>query len=48
MKCRLLVVLLFCSAAWSQAQPAVDSNRLFIPKNFIWGWTQFDVAPPHN
>ncbi|HET7210091.1 MAG TPA: hypothetical protein VFI95_26190 [Terriglobales bacterium] len=27
-----------------------DSNdgRLFFPKNFIWGYTQFDVAPPHN
>jgi len=26
----------------------VDSGRLFLPKNFIWGYTQFDIAPPHN
>ena len=25
-----------------------SSGRLFFPKNFIWGYTQFDIAPPHN
>jgi hypothetical protein len=38
-----LVCLVTCSAL---AQS--ESNRLFIPKNFIWGYAQFDVAPPHN
>src|SRR5438105_9231503 len=35
-------------AAWGQAAPSADSGRLFLPKNFAWGYTQFDVAPPHN
>ncbi len=23
-------------------------KRLFFPKNWYWGWAQFDLAPPHN
>jgi hypothetical protein len=23
-------------------------QRLFFPKNWYWGWAQFDLAPPHN
>jgi hypothetical protein len=23
-------------------------QRLFFPKNWYWGWAQFDIAPPHN
>lgn len=26
----------------------VDSNRFFLPKDTLWGWAQFDLAPPHN
>ncbi len=29
------------------AQNAPES-RLFFPRNFVWGYTQFDIAPPHN
>ncbi len=43
----LLCLLLSCSAL-TQTKPAVDSGPLFFPKNFIWGYGQFDVAPPHN
>lgn len=25
-----------------------SSDRLFFPKNWYWGWAQFDIAPPHN
>ena len=42
-----LALLLACTAL-AQSSPAVDSGRLFLPKNFIWGYGQFDVAPPHN
>lgn len=28
------------------APPA--EGRLFVPKNFVWGYTEFDIAPPHN
>ncbi|HXY52120.1 MAG TPA: hypothetical protein VEI01_21915 [Terriglobales bacterium] len=29
-------------------QPAVSGERLFFPRNVIWAWAQFDIAPPHN
>ncbi|HYL16546.1 MAG TPA: hypothetical protein VEV41_26155 [Terriglobales bacterium] len=44
----LSVFFTLASVAWGQATPAVDSDRLFLPRNFIWGYTQFDIAPPHN
>ncbi len=28
--------------------PSPQSERLFFPKNWYWGWAQFDLAPPHN
>jgi hypothetical protein len=24
------------------------SERLFFPKDWYWGWAEFDLAPPHN
>src|SRR5215472_97056 len=43
-----LILLLGCNfALWAQEKPKED-GPLFFPKNFIWGWGQFDVAPPHN
>jgi hypothetical protein len=46
----LLAVLAAAVAATAQQEPpkAVEGGRLFFPKNYIWGWSQFDVAPPHN
>jgi len=35
----------------SQNPPSTQSSssdRLFFPKNWYWGWAQFDIAPPHN
>lgn len=29
------------------AKPAAP-QRLFFPKNWYWGFAQFDIAPPHN
>jgi hypothetical protein len=25
-----------------------DSDRFFLPKDTLWGYAQFDLAPPHN
>jgi len=49
----LPVFLMLACVAWGESTaalstPAVDSRRFFSPKNFIWGYTQFDIAPPHN
>ena len=30
-----------------QAKPATQ-DRMFFPSDWIWGWGQFDIAPPHN
>jgi len=52
MKCLLSVVLFLtvALAAVAQEQPktATSGGPLFFPKNWIWGWAQFDLAPPHN
>lgn len=48
----LLIVLAAAAAtaATAQQQPStpVEGGRLFFPKNYIWAWTEFDIAPPHN
>ncbi len=56
----LFVFFAFSCFAWSQtstqtvSQPTTtsssqsQSDRLFFPKNWYWGWAQFDLAPPHN
>jgi hypothetical protein len=52
MKCSLAIVCFLavaCAAVSQQSPaPAVGVGRLFFPRNFIWGYSQFDVAPPHN
>lgn len=30
------------------AKPAANQDRMFFPKDWYWGWAQFDIAPPHN
>src|SRR5271166_7043568 len=29
-------------------KPAGPQERMFFPKDWYWGWAQFDLAPPHN
>ena len=47
--------LLISVLGWAQsAAPASDSKdaeaqqRMFFPRDMLWGWGQFDLAPPHN
>ncbi len=28
--------------------PSQSQERMFFPKDWYWGWAQFDLAPPHN
>ena len=30
---------------WHEAGP---EERMFFPRDMLWGWAQFDLAPPHN
>jgi len=47
----LAVFLVLPVGLLAQASPAVagaESQRLFFPSDFVWGYAQFDIAPPHN
>ena len=46
----IFIILVIAAAASAQQKPssAVSGGSLFFPRNFIWGYSQFDVAPPHN
>ena len=30
---------------WHEAEPG---ERMFFPRDMLWGWAQLDLAPPHN
>src|ERR1700728_15292 len=30
---------------WHEAD---SGERMFFPRDMLWGWAQFDLAPPHN
>jgi len=46
----LIVGVAFVGTLPAQDQDPVmqDSDRMFLPKDMLWGWAQFDLAPPHN
>jgi len=44
----VFLVTMACAAGGQQKPAPAVSEKLFFPKNFIWGYGQFDVAPPHN
>jgi hypothetical protein len=29
-------------------QPSDPEGKMFFPHDMLWGWAQFDLAPPHN
>jgi hypothetical protein len=50
---RLLLWTVLCvalpGALWAQNDPVTDtSDRMFFPKDTLYGYAQFDLAPPHN
>jgi hypothetical protein len=48
---RIVLMLVMAGAAVAQENPSAAAGgggKLFFPRNFIWGYGQFDVAPPHN
>ncbi|MGD0515140.1 MAG: hypothetical protein ABSA29_17705, partial [Terriglobales bacterium] len=50
---RLLVWTVLClalpGALWAQNESVTDkSDRMFFPKDTLYGYAQFDLAPPHN
>lgn len=48
MKQICLLVLIATLCAGSQAQQAKGAERTFLPSDTLWGYAQFDIAPPHN
>ncbi len=42
------VFFAFSCAAWPQTATSSQSDKLFFPKDWYWGYAQFDIAPPHN
>ncbi len=43
-----VLVLLAVISAPSEAQQDEGSSRMFLPSDTLWGYAQFDIAPPHN
>jgi len=50
MKCSraVLFALLACLASHAQQSNQTGSERMFFPSDTLWGYAQFDIAPPHN
>jgi len=54
----LIVVLPLLMSTFLRAQSERSSQgvwnsddsheRMFFPRDMLWGWAQFDLAPPHN
>ena len=47
----VVVGLISCGAAGAQEplpQPDESSDRMFFPRDTLYGYAQFDLAPPHN
>src|SRR5579864_8131713 len=46
----LAVCLLLCSVVQAQNPPqaVAGQDRMFFPRDMLWGYAQFDIAPPHN
>jgi len=43
-----LVLVILGLAAGSHAQQPKAADRMFLPSDTLWGYAQFDIAPPHN
>jgi len=43
-----IVCCVFAGAAWAEDPVMQDSDRMFFPRDMLWGYAQLDLAPPHN
>lgn len=49
--CLAILFLIGCAALHAQDNDEVilhAQERFFLPKDTLWGYAQFDLAPPHN
>src|SRR5579863_10312335 len=49
--CLMMLALVLCGVAAAQDNDKVileTQERFFLPKDTLWGYAQFDLAPPHN
>jgi len=44
----ILLCLSFSVVAEAQDPALQNSDRFLFPRDTLWGWAQFDLAPPHN
>jgi hypothetical protein len=44
----LAVAVVFSTGSQAQMSSASASERMFFPSDTLYGWAQFDLAPPHN
>src|SRR5919109_5156152 len=44
----LWMIVLVSLRSLAQERPALGSDRLLFPRDSLWGYGQFDLAPPHN
>jgi hypothetical protein len=42
------ITTLMCAGLQAQEMNAPKQARMFFPSDTLWGYAQFDVAPPHN
>jgi hypothetical protein len=43
-----IFMLLFGALAYGQQRRHGNEDRMFFPSDTLWGYVQFDLAPPHN
>ena len=44
----LAILVLLFTGLHAQELDAPKQERMFLPSDTLWGYAQFDVAPPHN
>lgn len=44
----LIAAALLAVSAFAQQSDSPSEGRMFFPSDTLWGYAQFDIAPPHN
>ncbi|MDP9158901.1 MAG: hypothetical protein M3O09_01560 [Acidobacteriota bacterium] len=45
---RAILLVVFCGSLWAQEPALANGDRMFLPSDMLWGFAQFEIAPPHN